>query len=539
MRGARHVDTIVIGAGSAGCVIASRLTERADQEVLLLEAGPDYARREERPRDLLDGTRNSYATHDWGYAHRPSAQSALPVPMPRGRVVGGSSAVNTCIALRGVPEDYDEWAERGLPQWSWERCLPAFRRLERDLDFGSEPHHGDAGPLPVRRAQEGELVPWQRAYRDACLERGFPAVADHNRPGALGVGPHTMNVVGGVRQDAASCWLGAEVRAHPNLAIEDHTLVHRVLFRGSRAIGVEVERHGVVRRIGCRRVVLSAGALASPALLMRSGVGPRAELARLGVKLVRDVPAIGAQLLDHPGTAIFTWPRGKWPRRASADGVRSDVRKPLVQIALRLRSKHGAFDGDLQIQAGSFWFFPIGTGLSLPGVSIMMHVGKPVSRGSLRVTSADPRAAPVIESRFFEDARDRDVALEGLGIAHDLLQAPALRELSRPFWPRAPVLRDRARLEALLPRLCDSGYHPSGTVPMGEAVDAFGRVDGLEGLHVADASLMPTIPTANIHLAVLMIGERFGQWLRDGLDSDGLDSDGLDCDGLDLLRRSM
>ena len=297
------------------------------------------------------------------------------------------------------------------------------------------------------------------------------------------------------------------MRARPNLRIWAHAIVHRVVFERGRVAGVELERHGRFQRVAARRVILSAGALATPGILLRSGIGPRAELERLGVRVLRDVPAVGARLLDHPGTAVFVWPL--------REGL-ADLRAPLVQIALRLRSRGSAFDGDLQIQAGSYWFFPVGAGLSIPGVGVMLHVGKPVGSGRIRWADRHPHTPPTIDSRLIAEKADRDVALEGLELPRAILEAPPLRGLWRPVWPRPGTLRDRAALEALLPRLTDFGYHPSGTVPMGEACDAFGRIDGLEGRHVADASLFPTIPTANIHLAVLMLGERFGEWLRDG-----------------------
>jgi choline dehydrogenase len=517
MVGKRHADTVIVGAGSSGAVIANRATERSDREVLLLEAGPDYPSDAALPGDLRDGTRNSMRRHDWGQMHRPTPGHRGLFWFPRGRVVGGSSAVNTCIALRGQPADYDEWASMGLPDWSWRECLPAFKRLENDLDVRSEWHSQD-GPLPLRRHPPGELAPWQAAFLEACAGQGFARCDDSNDPTTTGYGPHAMNKIDGERMSVARCYLTPPVRARENLRVFPMSLVHRVLFSNRRVVGVEVETLGRVHTIASSRVVLCAGATSTPGILLRSGIGPRAAVERLGVDVVADVPAVAARLFDHPGAAIFRPPR--------AGG--QSMRHPLIQTVLRYASgslsakggRDGTLPNDMVLQAGSVLPTPFAT---LPLVSIMCSLGKPLGHGTIQYTSTNPREHPRIESRLLVDGADRACAVEALRLAADLAASPPMRDLATFFWPPPRALANDERLSAWVGRVSDSSYHPCGSVPMGAdgapdaATDGRGRVRGVTGLWVADASLMPTIPSAHLNLTSIMIGERFGEWLKNGL----------------------
>jgi choline dehydrogenase len=507
--------TLVVGAGSAGAVIAARLTEDACHEVVLVEGGPDYPRAasdlDALPSDLRDGRHNSMDRHDWGYSYRATTDrfwSALSMPYPRGRVVGGSSAVNTCIALRGQPFDYDEWAARGLPEWSWSACLPAFKRLETDLDFDDE-WHGSEGPVPIRRHGARELAAWQATFLEACDELGFPRCSDTNNPGTTGAGPHAMNKVNGERMSAARTYLTAQVRARSNLHIVPETLVRRVLFANRRAQGLEVERFGRVHELKGDRVVLSGGAIGTPGILLRSGIGPAREVARLGVELVADVPGVGARLLDHPGLAVFFLPR------LSGFAKTSD---PLIQTVHRYGASGSDCPSDMQVQPGSWVPLPWG---DVPLVTISLCVGKPRGVGRLRFETARPGDAPTIETRLLSDAEDAARGREALRVIGALAKTRAITRVARLVYPRRAF--DAAGDPRMpLPQITGSGYHPCGTVPMGRAgdplaaTDGRGRVRGVTGVIVADASLMPTIPSSNTNLPSLMIGERFGEWLKEG-----------------------
>jgi choline dehydrogenase len=499
-------DVIVIGAGSAGAVVAARASEDPRRSVLLVEAGPDYADTSSTPFDLVNSHKNSEQDHDWGFSYQPTTRGGSR-PFPRGRVTGGSSAVNTTIALRGMPEDYDGWAANGCSEWSWDKVLPAFKRLERDLDFGDRPYHGDAGPISIRRYETSEMTLAHQAFLAASRELGYPECPDANDPWSWGAGPHPMNKLGRVRVSTAVGYLSA-ARIRPNLQIRPNTLTRRLIVENGAVTGVEVETDGEVEILRAKLVVLSAGALQRPAVLMRSGVGPRDELARHGIDLLRDVPAVGDNLSDHPALAVLC--RVKDPSILDAD-------QPIVQTILRYTAPGSDMRNDLQIE--QFSFSPRGGPLDCFAIAAVLE--QAYGTGRVRLASADPHVGPITEQQFCEDERDRSRLAQCFRDTVAFTETEPLKGLiDQVLFPDpARELTDEA-LDSLLLKLSASGYHPCATLRMGPAgdptcvVDQFGRAFAVENLVVADASIMPTVPRANTNLTSIMIGEKIGEWLR-------------------------
>lgn len=482
-------DVIVVGGGAAGCVVAARLAEDGARSVLLLEAGPDL--RANVPDGFRGGWRMS-REFDWGFESEPDERGVVE-PLRRVRLVGGTSWV-TRFAVRGSPGDFDAWAALGNDGWSFDDVLPDFRRLESDADFGGESWHGADGPLPIRRYLDLEPTEIHDGARRALEAVGFPTVEDHNRPGAVGAGRMPMSSTDGARVTTADGYLPLG-RTPDNFVVRADTLVADVVLERERAVGVRLVDGSVVRG---RRIVLCAGTYGSPAILMRSGIGPADHLRSVGVAVRVELAGVGANLADHPGADVDAGYAG--PARAT----------PLLHTIATFHSAAAATDGppDLMLWVSD----PAGDPASFEIDAVLL---KPRSRGTVRLRSADPLDRPRIELPGLRDPSDLDRLVEGRRRALEVADRPEVRKhCSAAATPRANGATDERRI------VRESAYsipHVVGTCAMspspadGGVVDASGHVHGTEGLFVVDASIIPEPPSGFSHIITIMLAERLAQ----------------------------
>ena len=515
-------DTIIVGSGSAGGILAARLSEDANRSVLLLEAGPDFPTLEQLPDEI----RFAYG-HDpnlwarafghetkfgWGYIARATDQYPNML-VPRGKLVGGSSAVNAQIFLRGVPEDYDSWAGLGNDKWSYRELIPYFCRNEADPDFHDD-FHGADGPIPVRRFQECEFLPEQRAFYDVCRARGYPDCPDNNAPDSTGVGALALNNVDGIRWSTAIGYLNP-ARHRVNLTIKGNCSVHRVLFEGNRAVGVLVESGGEKFRVNGDEIILCAGAIGSPHLLMLSGIGPADHLREMDIPVVHDTPGVGQNLRDHPQVTIAL---------KAKEAFLTNGTEPRLQMGLRYTAHGSELRNDMFILPASYGtdegYYRISRSKPF-GFCITTCIYLAVGAGEITLASSDPHEHPVLDYNYLAESFDRDRLREAVRMAVVLAEHEAYEEIvAERVTPTEDSLKTDAGLDEWLMQEVTTSHHSSSTCAMGPesdsmaVVDQFGKVHGIKGLRVADASIMPDCIRANTNVTTMVIGERISDFMR-------------------------
>jgi choline dehydrogenase len=493
-----RADVVIVGGGSAGSVLASRLSEDPLRSVLLIEAGTAYGV-DGYPDDLRDAAHvPGNPEHDWGFTARGGAASP-EILAPRGKALGGSSAVNATVAMRARPSDIRDWQRHGLDDWTIEDVYRTYRDMENTPD-GDDAYHGRTGPFSIRVRRYDELTPSLRGFIDAAVAEGFPRVEDFNGPAPQGVGGYPVDVIDGVRQNNGLVYLTDEVRNRPNLKISGDVLVDRVLFDQRRAVGV-ITASGA--EIPAGEVILSGGSYGSPAILLRSGVGPAGDLAELGIDVVVDLP-VGQRLQDQP----FYY---------NAYALKTDAlaMRPAVGALLWQQSSEASGD-ELDMHIAVTHLMPPEYSPTGGAIVLSVAVVKPESRGTLTLRSRDPREQPEIDCNYLAQDRDARRMLEGVKLARKIGRNPALAQFVELEIMPGDAVGDDQLADVIAANLASYG-HPTATAPMGgpqdpwAIVDSHGAVKGIDGLRVIDASIMPVVPSVALNPTTTMIAERIAK----------------------------
>lgn len=518
-------DVVIIGGGAAGSVLASRLAANAQTSVLLLEAGPDYPDPAHLPDEIKFGyTRYAEAPdseHNWALRGTITEEQG-EIHVAQGKVIGGGSSINGQAMQRGFPEDFDAWAALGNDEWSYDKVLPYFRKSEHDLDIEDD-FHGADGPMPVRRRQTGPWPAIQQAFYDACRQAGFGPTKDTNGqyPAGLGVAP--SNNIDGMRMSAALTHL-QPMRHYLNLTVRGRVFVRKLLIKDGKAVGVEAESGGKVFTVQAERVVLSAGAIRSPHLLMLSGIGSRDHLQQFDIPVVHHLPGVGQNLWNHL-SAQMTF--------KVKDGIALHMHPDAAHFSLHYTSEGSSASNDMVLRTT-----PVIDPRQerVPGVRtkylngdvppeqvarISCTLGLPDGAGYVRLASADPKVQPSFNYCYLQNPNDMRRVREGLRMAVRLLESDAYKDVADyRIHPTDAVLADDAALDRWIRQTVGTARHVSGTCKMGPdsdpmaVVDQYCRVKGIQGLWVVDASVMPRIPrSGGAHATVVMIGERVVDWI--------------------------
>ena len=533
-------DVVIVGAGSTGGVLAARLSENPGRSVVVLEAGPVYASLDEFPASLLDPSDESEvmpgSTHSWELSG--TLRTGVHVPIPRGKVIGGSSSINGAYFQRGTQSNFKTWVELGNDAWSWEQVLPYYKRSETDLDLHDE-LHGTDGPIKVRREPPDRAPEFTGAFTQACRELGFADQPDKNGAGPAGVGPVPLNVYEGRRLSTAITYLLPALE-RPNLRVIGNAYARKAIFDGDRCVGVEADVDGARKMFRAGEVIFSAGALRSPQLLMLSGIGPAEHLREHGLDVRVDLPGVGSNLTDHPELS-FQWTfNGKLPAMpgrglmtsalnwtAEGSGEVDDVEiLPFVSSAADMMKISAAVRNPKQAIAAlrnASPKFLIQQAKAMRHPFVVIGLQQPDSRGTVRLASADPARLPLLDWNLFSEERDRLRIREGIRVAAEIFHSSPMRAIGA----RAVNLGDKdlssdRRIDEWAFANIFAVGHPSCTCRMGPAsdmtavVDQYGSVHGVTGLRVADTSIFPMIPSRGPNATAVMIGERLSDVIDHG-----------------------